>query len=138
MEDAMMTPEQVLLVQASWEELEPLSAKLGEVFYERLFKRVPEARALFSQSPQEQGIALMAMLGVAVNMLDRLDRIDPLMRTLGALHAARGVKLSHVAPFREALLETLGYVLGPAFTGQVREAWGEMFDSLMRKTELMA
>ena len=133
-----LTAEQILLVQASWEQLEPLAAKLGEVFYNRLFEQLPETKPLFSRDTREQGIALMSMLGVAVNMLDRLESIDPLMKTLGQRHEIRGVKPEMVEPFREVLLDTLSVVLGKACTEQVRDAWEAMFNTLARKMGMLA
>lgn len=128
-----MTPEQILLVQATWAEIEPLADKLGERFYTKLFERLPESRPLFSTDAREQGAALMSMLGIAVNMLDRLDSIDPTMKILGKQHDRRGVHHDYFPLFRDTLLETLQYVLGPAYSEQVREAWMAMLDTLAAK-----
>jgi hemoglobin-like flavoprotein len=125
-----MTAEQILLVQATWAEIEPMADKLGERFYTKLFERMPEVQPLFSSDAREQGAALMSMMGIAVNMLDRLDSIGPTMRTLGKQHNRRRVKPEYFPLFRDTLLETLQYILGSAYSLQVGEAWGAMLEML--------
>jgi methyl-accepting chemotaxis protein len=134
--EQMMTAEQIFLVQATWADLELLSEKLGERFYTKLFERLPEVKPLFSTDAHDQGVALMSMLGIAVNMLDRLDRIGPTMQALKRQHERRGVKPEYYLPFREILMDTMRQVLGAGFTPQVHEAWIAMLDTLAAKMEM--
>jgi len=119
-----------MLVEASWEEIEPLAPRVGEAFYLRFFSRHPETRSLFSTDPAEQGKLLMSMLGVAVKMAGELDAIGPLIADLGRRHKRYGVTAGHYESFREALLDTFANVLGGACTPQVREAWAELVNTL--------
>lgn len=125
-----MTREQIMLVQASWDEIEPLSDKLGELFYRRLFTALPEARLLFTKSAREQGELLMAMLGSMVRMLDAPQGMFVSLAEIGKRHREYGVKAEYYGPFKETLLWALGMALGDAFSGQLEEAWEAMYDHL--------
>jgi hemoglobin-like flavoprotein len=137
-EEDDMTPEQIMLVQMSWSEIEPLAPKLGEVFYTKLFELAPDAKELFGADVKSQGDTLVSMLGVAINMLDKLAVIEPIVQDLGRRHFAYKVNPAHIKPFREALMYALEWALGPGFNNQVRDAWTELFDVLVHKMRLDA
>ena len=118
-----MNQEQKRLVQASFAQVLPIAQAAAELFYARLFELDPGLRALFRGDMAAQGRALMGMLRVAVNGLDRLDQIVPAVQDLGRRHARYGVREAHYATVGQALLDTLERGLGPAFTDEVREAW---------------
>ncbi|QDT13714.1 globin family protein [Planctomycetes bacterium K23_9] len=118
-----MTPNQITLVQGSWEKVKPISDKAAELFYGRLFELDPELRPLFKGNMQEQGKKLMATLNLAVASLTKLDTILPAVQELGRKHVKYGVPLSSYATVGEALLWTLGQGLGDEFTDDVKEAW---------------
>ncbi len=128
-----MTPEQIMLVQVSWAEIAPLADKLGDVFYGKLFEIEPRTRELFSADMQAQGETLISMLGVAVNMLDKLNLIGPIVQDLGRRHTRYQVRPEFVIPFREALLHALSWALGTGFSAQVKEAWEALYDVLINK-----
>ncbi len=72
-----MTPQQVELVQKSFQKVVPIAATAADLFYNRLFEIAPETRALFPTDMTQQKIKLMAMLGTAVTNLHKLDEILP-------------------------------------------------------------
>ena len=57
-----MRPDQIMLVQSTWEEVEPMAAKIGEIFYRRLFEAAPELRSMFTTDEVIQGRVIMGML----------------------------------------------------------------------------
>lgn len=126
----MLTPEQIMLVQSSWEEIEPLTGRLGKAFYEKLFELDPEFEKLFEGDLRSQGETLMSMMSLAVEMLDRPESLQGTMDGLGRRHAGYGVRPQHFGPFKASLMWALSAVLGPAFEGDLREAWGAMYDML--------
>jgi hemoglobin-like flavoprotein len=129
--DAMqLTPEQVMLVQSTWEELAPAADRVGEELYQRLFAAAPEVKHLFHGDARSQGRSLAAMLGAAVTMLLRPESIAPTLEDLGMRHQQLGVDAKYFPVFREAMLGALGSALGPVFSGSVREAWSALFDYL--------
>jgi hemoglobin-like flavoprotein len=123
-----MTPQQIHLIRSSFEPLKPLAATVAEAFYAQLFARDPALRALFRGGDMgEQGARLMQMLGAAIELLDRPNSLDPVLRKLGERHVGYGVVAAHYASVGAALLDTLSAGLGEGFTPEVREAWTAMY-----------
>ena len=118
-----MTPHQIKLVQTSFAHVAPISTIAADLFYGRLFEIAPQLRRMFPDELGEQKKKLMAMLGIVVNGLGRLDTLMPAVRALGKRHAAYGVYDEHFAPVGAALLWTLEQGLGDGFTREVKQAW---------------
>jgi hemoglobin-like flavoprotein len=118
-----VTPQQIALVQASWELVQPIADKAAELFYMRLFSLEPSVRRLFKGDMVEQGRKLMSMISVAVNSLARPETIVPAVQALGRRHAGYGVKKHHYTVVEAALLWTLAQGLGEEFTREIEEAW---------------
>lgn len=83
-----MTPHQVLLVRKSFGQVAPIADHAAELFYGRLFEVAPQVRPLFKGDIKDQGRKLMATMGVAVNGLDRLTELVPVVQDLGRRHAS--------------------------------------------------
>ena len=122
-----MTPEQIELVQSSWEKVKPISEKAAELFYGKLFELNPDYKALFPSDMVEQGRKLMAMINTAVNSLNNLEAVVPAVEEMGKRHVGYGVKDEDYDVVGEALLWTLGAGLGDDFTDEVKEAWTETY-----------
>ena len=90
-----MTNEQINLVKATFEKIEPLSETVADIFYGRLFELDPNLRHLFKGDMKEQGRKLMQMIGLAVRGLDRIEELIPAVQSLGVRHANYGVKEAH-------------------------------------------
>jgi hemoglobin-like flavoprotein len=118
-----MTQKEKQLVQESWARVISISDIAANLFYEQLFKLDPSLRALFTSDISEQGRKLMAMITIAVNGLENLEKILPAVRALGSRHAGYGVKDEHYETVASALLWTLEQGLGDAFTEDTRFAW---------------
>jgi hemoglobin-like flavoprotein len=118
-----MTPEQVLLIQASFAKVLPIADTAAALFYGRLFELDPSLRPLFQGDMREQGRKLMTMLRVVVNGLHRLDQLAPAVQELGRRHAAYGVAGEHYDTVAAALLWTLRQGLGDDWTPNVEAAW---------------
>ncbi len=125
-----MSPDQIALVQTTWQKVLPIQNAAAGLFYGRLFELAPETRPLFRGDMAEQGKKLMAMINVAVSGLDRLDTILPAVQEMGRRHAGYGVQDAHYAQVGEALLWTLAEGLGAYFTPAVREAWAAAYGAL--------
>jgi hemoglobin-like flavoprotein len=125
-----MTPEQISLVQTSWQKVVPIKDKAAELFYGKLFEMDSSLKPMFKGDLTEQGRKLMAMINTVVNKLDNLAEIVPAVQDLGRRHAGYGVKDDHYATVAGALLWTLGAGLGDAFTPEVKAAWTEAYGIL--------
>src|ERR1044071_2199656 len=129
-EDAIMTNEQIKLVQDSFRQVAPIAETAAQLFYARLFELDPDLELLFKGNLSEQGRKLMQMLGLAVNSLDRMEQLLPVVRSLGTRHAGYGVRDKDYDTVGQALLWTLQKGLGESFTPDVEAAWSEVYATL--------
>ena len=125
-----MDTKQIELVQASFEQVRPIADQAADLFYGRLFEIAPHYRMMFKHDMKKQGAMLMSTLGLAVGSLKNLETILPAVRSLGQRHAGYGVTAADYQPVAEALLWTLEYALGDAFTPELKEAWVEAYTTL--------
>ena len=125
-----MTDEQIKLVQDSFRQVAPIAETAAQLFYARLFELDPDLELLFKGNLTEQGRKLMQMLAVAVNSLDRMDQLLPVVRSLGARHVSYGVRDKDYDTVGQALLWTLRKGLGDGFTPDVEAAWTNVYVTL--------
>lgn len=118
-----MTPDQINLVQNSFNLVMPIREQAAALFYGRLFELDPVLQPLFKGDMKVQGAKLMAMIATAVIGLRQLDQIIPTVQALAKRHVGYGVQASHYATVGAALLWTLEQGLGAAFTPEVKDAW---------------
>ena len=118
-----MTPEQVALVQNSWEKVVPISDKAAELFYGKLFELDPSLKPLFSGDMTEQGKKLMTMITTVVRGMKNLEALVPAIQDLGRRHTGYGVKDEHYDTVGTALIWTLDQGLGDEFTPDTKEGW---------------
>jgi len=132
-----MTPKQIEMVQGSFAQIEPIADTAAALFYSNLFSADPSLKPLFKGDMLAQGRKLMQMIGVAVNKLNDLDVLVPVLQRLGERHADYGVEDSHYATVGGALLLTLKQGLADAFSEEVEEAWTTAY-GLMANTMIAA
>lgn len=125
-----MNEQQKALVKDSWAKVVPIAEKAAELFYGRLFEVEPSVKPLFKGDMKEQGAKLMKTITIAVNSLDRLDQLVPIVQDLGKRHVGYGVKPEHYTVVGGALLWTLEQGLGEGFTPEVKEAWAVTYQTL--------
>lgn len=125
-----MTPEQVQLVQASFQKVVPIADAAADLFYDRLFTIAPEVKPLFPDDLGPQKKKLMQMLATAVTNLHQVEKILPAVEELGKRHVAYGVTPKHYEPVGAALLWTLEQGLGADFTPPVKAAWTEVYTTV--------
>lgn len=118
-----MTPEQIQLCKSSWAKVEPIAEDAAALFYSNLFEADPSLKTLFPKDMKAQGEKLMKMISAAVNMLDRLDELVPVVQALGKRHVDYGVEDSQYDTVGGALIKTLEMGLGDDFTSEVKTAW---------------
>ena len=122
-----MTPRQIGLIKASWDNVLPIAEQAAELFYGKLFEIDPDLKPLFKTDLKEQGQKLMTMIDTVVKNLDNLEAVVPAAQESGVRHAGYGVKDEDYNTVAEALLWTLGKGLGDDFTDEVKEAWTEAY-----------
>ena len=122
-----MNPEQIALVQSSFEDVRPIAEVAAGQFYSRLFDTDPELKPLFKGDVAQQGRMLISVLSAAVKGLSDLDALVPVLRNLGARHHTYGVQEAHYVTVGSTLLWTLSQGLGDKFTPEVRAAWTDAY-----------
>jgi hemoglobin-like flavoprotein len=125
-----VTPQQVELVKKTWVMVVPISDKAAELFYGRLFELEPEYKAMFKGDMMDQGKKLMKTINIAVESLDDVEPLIPTLKQMGADHAGYGVKERDYNVVGASLLWTLEKGLGDAFTDEVKNAWGAVYEVL--------
>jgi hemoglobin-like flavoprotein len=125
-----MTPEQVDLIQKSFDALWPVRRRLAELFYNRFFELAPDARALFPQDISRQHIKFMDMIAAIVGALDKRQIFQSIISYSGRQHAQFGVKRAHFVAFGEALIWGLEQQFGAAFTPELKQAWITLYEAV--------
>ena len=118
-----MTPEQITLVQSSFERLGPDLPALTARFYEELFERDPALRPLFTTDMAEQRVKFAQKLTEIVQSIPRLDQLLVHTRALGARHVGYGVRATDYQTVGDSLIAAIAAVLGEEFDAATREAW---------------
>jgi hemoglobin-like flavoprotein len=144
----MLTRAQRAAVRRSWELVVPIADTAAELFYKRLFELQPKYRALFGDDLTPQRRKLIAMLRFIVKAVDWPDTawreqvsteqdLFLVVLALGRRHAELyRVPDESYDTVGEALLWTLDYGLGEAFTAEVKDAWIQVY-TLVSKTMKM-
>lgn len=125
-----MTPEQINLVQDSFDKIKPSAMEAVDLLFNRLFSIAPQVRPLFRGDTSEQRRMLMAVLGTAVAGLGRLDKLRPTLWVLGRRHATYGIESAHYRLFGDALVWALEARLGDSFTPAIKQAWVDAYAEL--------
>src|SRR5262245_16729644 len=123
----MPTEKDLSLVIKTFDQVVPIAGLAADLFYDRLFEIAPGLRRMFPRDMRDQKRKLFVMLATAVQGLYDLERLVPQVKTLGARHAAYGVRPEHYGIVGQALIWTLARGLGDAFTPPVERAWTRVY-----------
>jgi NAD(P)H-flavin reductase len=101
-------------------------------FYSYLFLIAPQVRPMFPVSMGQQRDRLVAALGKIVADVDDPDRLVPFVQQLGRDHRRFQVVAQHYEAVGQALLATLAYFLGEAWTADLQRGWTEAYGLVAR------
>ncbi len=118
-----MTPEQITLVQSSFERLGPQLPAMATRFYQELFGRDPALRDLFTTDLAYQEVRFAEKLTEIVRAMPSLDKLLTHTRALGARHLGYGVRAADYQTVGAALFAALAAILGNSFDAQTSQAW---------------
>lgn len=127
-----MTPEQVEMVQASWEKVVPIQETAADLFYGKLFELDPSLKELFPEEMSQQKRKLMLMITTAVRGLHDLPSIVPAVQASGKRHKNYKVTPQMYDTVGAALLDTLEKGLGDAWNPELKEAWVLVYTTLAK------
>ena len=92
-----------------------------------MFELDPAVKAMFPDDLSEQGRKLMHAIGLLVRSLKDVEKVQPVLVSLGQRHAGYGVEPYHYCIVGEALIWTLATGLGDKFDGQTKDAWVALY-----------
>lgn len=96
-------------------------------FYSYLFLRYPETRDMFPPGMTRQRDRLLSALGRIVADADNLDDLVPFLKELGRDHRKFGTMAEHYPAVGEALIATLRYFSGEAWTEKLEADWAAAY-----------
>ncbi len=107
---------------------------LGSRFYERLFEKYPNLRALFHTPLEEQQQKLMASLEAMISMITHPDKMQSYLQEMSARHIAYQVENRHYGAICENLLAVLGEHLSKEgdWTSEMRFTWNDALASVSK------
>eukprot|EP00977_Amphora_coffeiformis_P009838 scaffold2257_cov169-Amphora_coffeaeformis.AAC.16 len=118
-------------VRSTWKAVQgALGVDATKLFYQRLFEQYPSVEPLFANSNMEnQALHLYDTVSLAVDSLDDMTGLVPVLKDLGSRHATRyHTELPHYEAVGATLLWTLETGLGPeVWTPPVAESWAWVF-----------
>lgn len=125
-----LTDTEIGLIRDSHRRLITESDRLGKEFYIDLFNRIPEARPLFRDDLEGQGMRFMTAINVIVENLDDLRAMEAEIDKLAKGHAALPIKPEWYRQMQEALIDTFAAALGERFTNDMELAWRSAFSQI--------
>ncbi|HJZ47612.1 MAG TPA: globin domain-containing protein [Roseiflexaceae bacterium] len=118
-----MTPDQIALVQATFDKIAPIHVTIGALFYRRLFELNPELRPLFHNDMVAQSRKLMDMIALVVDHLSEFESLQPRLRALALAHIGYGARDEHYDTVGVALIWAIRQGLEDQFTPADQAAW---------------
>ena len=100
-------------------------------FYERLFTRFPQTRALFAATDMfEQRKKLQHSLALIVEHMQHPEELSGMLRELGQRHVTYGIRPEHYPLVGAVLLETFADFLGKHWTQAHHDAWVKGYEAV--------
>ncbi len=125
-----LSDDQLTLIRQSFDVLRHDMAPASTFFYDDLFRRAPELRALFRDDLAGQGMKFLSTLAVIVDNLHKPEDLATRYADLGGLHRVLGVKAGMFQPMEEALLATIKDAMGETYTIEIEAAWRTAYQEM--------
>eukprot|EP00752_Nemacystus_decipiens_P003647 g3361.t1 len=121
-------------IENSWEKMRKTVGieDAGDAFYARLFEQAPQVKSMFTRPKRVQGKMLMSIVGNAVEIINNLDQLTPVLLDLGKRHRGYKVKPEHFPVVGDVLIATLRSALGKDFTTEVEQSWAIMYNFISK------
>ncbi len=109
-------------LERSFDLVAPHGTQLVEHFYDLLFERAPDLRAMFPDL-ERQRTSLLATLVVLRRSLRDLPALAPTLRKLGARHVSYGARPEHYPIVAELLIRAMHETAGPRWSALDTAQW---------------
>lgn len=128
MSNLCLTPEEIHRLRSSFFEFIPVSQELSQTFYARLFENHPEVRAYFKSDMQSQQDKLVDTLAVVLDTLERTDKAEGILTSLGERHVNYGVTPELYAYVEVAFLELVAQYAKPEERDELEALWSKLMN----------
>ncbi len=119
------------LLRSSLELVVERQPQITPRFYEILFERYPQARALFGRNTAEaQQQMLQEAIVAVVDHVDDAEWLASTLRAMGRKHVEYGVTAEMYPWVGESLIATLAEIAGPHWTPAIQQAWTDAFGAI--------
>lgn len=134
MGNVTLSPEQIALLESSFNRVKAEGVTFATSFYASLFEQHPEIAPLFGHADMRtQASKLLSAMNTIVNSFKDPDTLRGYLGALGLRHERRFmVKERDFIGFREVLIETLSEFEGDDWTDELGEVWTLAFDEIAR------
>lgn len=122
-----MTPKQKLIVQATFEQIQPVMLNVADRFYSRLFRKHESLRDLFLNSRHKQAAEFSQSLGEIIHRLDKPNELEGYLRTMANRHERFNLAEDHYAEVGKAFVFGIRHALGDKFNRSVANSWNAFF-----------
>jgi hemoglobin-like flavoprotein len=130
MEYTSLTRDDIYRIQTSFLKISEKQNKIGENFYDRLFKANPDMIKLFKGDMKEQARNLMKMVKIVVDGLNNPQIIVAAVQDLGIRHYELGVTVKDYKIFGDNLIDCIEAELGKDFDAKTKAAWQKLYSEL--------
>jgi class 3 adenylate cyclase/hemoglobin-like flavoprotein len=121
-----------MLVQREFDRVRKTPLEFSKIFYRRLFEADASIAPFFAETDMEvMGMKLVKTLAYAVEHLEDLEAIKPVLVELGSQHAARGIAPRHFDLGGEVLLATLEEFM-QGHHPVSRQAWKDTYSRIVQ------
>ena len=102
-----MTPVDNTKINSCWSKIKRGKGSnfFVELFYQIMFEKYPETKALFPENMKKQNAALLNMLDNVINGIGYLDEFEDILIQLGKRHQHLGVEAKMYDVFIEIVVE---------------------------------
>lgn len=116
-------------IRAAIELLQGREMELVTVFYDTLFDKDhrPDARELFQRDLAPQKERLLKSIVFVVQHYGDWDKLRPVLASMGRAHARFDLGMQDYQDVGVALLETLRYFAGKAWTKEMAASWTRVY-----------
>jgi len=127
-----MTPKQKLIVQATFEQVQPVMLNVADRFYSRLFRKHDSFKELFVNSRHKQAAEFSQSLGEIIHRLDKPNELNGYLRTLAKRHEEFNLVEDHYTEVGKAFVFGVRHALDDKFNRSVANAWNAFFKQIGR------
>jgi NAD(P)H-flavin reductase/hemoglobin-like flavoprotein len=123
-----LRPNEIALLRASRDLLNPLADEMAVYFYAILFQRHPEVRQLFPANLDVQRSRLLQGVLKMIDLADDPAHLVPFCRRLGRDHRKFDVLRHNYPAVGAALLDTLARFADDAWTPRLTDVWARAYN----------